>query len=197
MRRGKFIAFEGLDGSGLSTQAEMLRNYLQKRGYEVVLTKEQSNGLIGGLIKSGLKGEWKVSPLALQLLFTADRAQHIEREIMPALEKGKIVISDRYVLSTLAFGSMDIDMDFLKLINSKFIKPDITFIIDTDPEICIERIKKSRFHAELFEDLEKMEKVRENYRKLQNHFPNTFVINGNYNKAKVFETIKRIVDKIL
>ncbi|MCW1300199.1 MAG: dTMP kinase, partial [Candidatus Parvarchaeota archaeon] len=72
--KGAFIVFEGPDGAGLSTQAELLDKYLRKKGYKVVLTKEPTIGLIGGLIKAALKNEWKTSPLAMQLLFTADRA---------------------------------------------------------------------------------------------------------------------------
>src|SRR3989344_8642736 len=106
---GKFIVFEGLDGSGLSTQSFELRNFLMKQGHQVVLTKEQTDGLIGGLIKSCLKKEWKTSLLTLQLLFTADRAHHISNEIEPSLAEGKFVISDRYFFSTIAFGGLQIE----------------------------------------------------------------------------------------
>jgi len=196
---GKFIVFEGLDGSGLSTQALMLKEFLSKKGKKVILTKEQTDNAIGGLIKSFLKKHFETSPLALQFLFVADRAYHLDKEIEPALKEGKIIISDRYLFSTLAFGALDIDMEFLKTINSKFRKPDLTFIIDCSPEICLKRISGERFHAELFEEKEKLEKVRKNYLSLKDYFPNTYIIDGDRNRTKeeVFDDIKKIVDKII
>ncbi|MFQ6020885.1 MAG: dTMP kinase [Candidatus Aenigmatarchaeota archaeon] len=194
---GKFIVFEGLDGSGLSTQAIMLRDYLVSKNKSVLLTKEQTDAMIGGLIKSFLRKEAKTSPEGLQLLFAADRAHHLVNEIEPALKEGKIVISDRYIFSTLAFGSLDGDMEFLKYINSKFRKPDLTFIIDTPPEVCLERIAKTRFHLELFEQKEKLEHVRKTYLSLKDYFPNVFIIDGNRRKEEVFESIRKIVDNKL
>ncbi len=192
---GKFIVFEGLDGSGLSTQSQMLKDYLMKKGKNVVLTKEQTTGMIGGLIKSSLKKEWRTSPLALQLLFAADRAHHLKADIEPAIKENKIVICDRYIFSTLAFGSIGVDMKFLKLINSKFKKPDITFIIDTPPSVCLNRIAKSRFGLELFERKKELEEVRKNYLSLRRYFPNVFVIKGNRKKEQVFGDIEKIIKK--
>jgi dTMP kinase len=194
---GKFIVFEGLDGSGLSTQAMMLKEHLLKGGRKAVLTKEQTDNLIGGMIKSSLKGHIKVSPLTLQLMFVADRSHHLESEIEPALKDDKIVISDRYLFSTLAFGSLDVDIDFLKLINSKFRKPDITFIIDCKPDTCIGRISRERFHIEMFEEKEKLEKVKANYASLKDYFPNVHIIDGNRSKEEIFEDIKNIAEKNL
>jgi len=194
---GLLIAFEGLDGSGLSTQANLLRNYLVNRGKAVILTKEQTDGSIGGLIKSSLRDEFKTSPLALQLLFAADRAHHLATEIEPALKEGKTVICDRYILSSLAFGSLGIDLEFMKEMNSKFREPDLTFIIDTEPKECLERIKASRFHLELFEDEEKFIEIRKNFLLIKEIFPNIHVINGNRKIEEVFDDIKNIVDKVL
>jgi dTMP kinase len=193
--KGAFIAFEGLDGSGLTTQSVMLRDHFINTGREVVLTKEQTDGLIGGLIKSCLKGEWRASPLALQLLFAADRAQHLRNEIEPALKMGKTVISDRYILSSLAYGAVDLDLNFLKQINSGFRKPDLTIIIDTKPETCLERIKSSRFGVELFEEKKKLEEIRRNYLSLKSHFPNTAVIDGNRKIEEVFEDVKKACEQ--
>jgi len=192
---GKFIVFEGLDGSGISTQSGLLYDYFSKKGKKTVLTKEQTNGLIGGLIKAGLRHEWKTTPLALQLLFAADRSHHLDKQINPAINNGKIVICDRYILSTLAFGSLDVDMQFLKEINSKFPAPDITFILDVLPKICLQRITKSRFHAELFEEEEKLNKIRKAYLSLKNYFPNTFLIDGNRSIEEVHKDIIKIVEE--
>jgi len=191
---GKFIVFEGLDGAGLSTQAFELRNFLIAQGYNVILTKEQTDGLIGGLIKSCLKKEWKTSLLALQMLFTADRAHHLGEEVEPALAEGKMVICDRYFFSTVAFGALQVDRDFLKKINSKFRVPDITFILDCPTDVCLERINKGRFSSELFEEKEKMEKVRQNYSHLAKEYPNVFVIDSNRPAKEISKEIFSICE---
>jgi len=188
-----FIAFEGLDGSGLSTQAGTLRNYLLDKGVNVILTKEETDGLIGGLIKSCLKKEWKTDPMTVQMLFVADRNHHLKTTIEPALEEGKTVITDRYVLSTLAFGGMDLDVEFLKTLNSKFRAPDYTFVIDVDPGLCVDRIRRGRFSVELFEEKSKLEKIRANYKKLAAFFPNTHFIEGSRDRMEVFEDIKKVL----
>ena len=192
-----FIAFEGLDGSGLSTQAALTRDYLQSKNKNVLLTKEPTDGLIGGLIKSSLKKEWKTTSLTLQLLFAADRAQHLQNEVETSIKKGKIVIVDRYILSTLAYGIVDIPLNFLKQINLNFRKPDLTFMIDAHPKICLQRIKKSRFHAELFEDEQKLDQVRKNYLSLKNFFSGTYIVDGNKTIEEVFKDVKKIVEKRL
>jgi dTMP kinase len=184
-----FVVFEGLDGSGITTQSNMLKNHFAGKA---VLTKEPTEGLIGGLIKSVLRKELKITPLALQMLFAADRAHHLETEIEPALKEDKIVISDRYILSTLAFGSVDIDVEIIKKINSTFRKPDMTIFVDTPPEICMERISGSRQHIELFEKVGKLTQIRENYLSLIKDFHNYHIINGNKNMEDVHEEIKKL-----
>ncbi|MCW1296867.1 MAG: dTMP kinase [Candidatus Parvarchaeota archaeon] len=198
--KGAFIVFEGPDGAGLSTQAELLDKYLRKKGYKVVLTKEPTIGLIGGLIKAALKNEWKTSPLAMQLLFTADRAHHIDMEILPAIDKGKIVISDRYFFSTFAYGEASgLDVEWLKKLNSKFPMPDLTIFIDVPVDVSIERIKTSRFEMELFEEKEKLEKIRKAYLKIAEIYNSdkTVVIDGTKSVEEIHAKIVKIVaDKL-
>ncbi len=197
--RMPFIVFEGLDGSGLSTQAFELKKWLEKKEYEVYLTKEPTDGLIGSLIRGVLRKELKVDAKTFALLFAADRMLHINNTILPLLNDGVIVISDRYRLSSYAFQSLELDLDWLKKINEKSITPDLTFIIDNPPLICVRRIQKQRFHIELYEEIEKLEKIRESYHKLAKEESNTFLIDGNRPiKAVSNEIIKRINDsKIL
>ncbi len=192
---GKFIVFEGIDGAGLSTQSLRLREHLASKGLKTVLTKEQTDSLIGGLIKSCLRKEWITDALTLQLLFAADRQHHLKTEIEPALKEGRHVICDRYVLSTLAYGGLEIGMDFPKEINSKFRGPDMVFILDVSPEVSIERISGNRQHIELFEQKELLEKVRKNYLSLKHYYPNTHVIDGDRRIEEVFLDIKAIADK--
>jgi len=194
---GKFIVFEGIDGAGLTTQAELLEKYLRNKKYGVVLTKEPTNNLIGGIIRAALKKEWSTSNRTLQLLFSADRAHHLEKEIIPALENGKIVISDRYFISTIAYGMIELEKDWLKALNSKFLLPDIIFIIDVPAEVSIERIKASRFGFELFEEKKKLEKIRNNFLELSKEYKNCFVINGNRSIEEVHKEIVKIVEEKL
>jgi dTMP kinase len=196
--KGAFIVFEGPDGAGLSTQAELLDKYLRKKGHKVVLTKEPTIGLIGGLIKAALKNEWKTSPLAMQLLFTADRAHHIDMEILPAIEKGKIVISDRYFFSTFAYGEAgNLDVKWLRELNSKFPMPDLIIFIDVPVDVSIERIKASRFEMELFEEKEKLEKIRSAYLKLAKEYNSdkTIVIDGRKSIEEIHQEIVKIVEQ--
>ncbi|HDH91671.1 MAG TPA: dTMP kinase [Candidatus Aenigmarchaeota archaeon] len=195
--KGKFIVFEGIDGAGLSTQALLLESRLRKSGYKVVLTKEPTNGLIGGLIKACLKNEWKTSLTALQILFAADRAHHLSYEIIPSLKKGKIVICDRYILSTIAYGMIELEREWLEALNSKFLKPDITFLIDIPVEVSLKRIKAARFGAEIFEKRRQLEKVRKNYLKLISSAKNSFVIDGTKPIEEVHEDIIKIVKGVL
>ena len=177
-KRMPFIAFEGLDGSGLTTQASRLRDWLSSKGYEVYLTKEPTDGLIGSLIRGVLRKELVIDAETLALLFAADRMLHT-KNIIKLLDEGVIVITDRYRLSSYAFQSIEVDLDWLKKINEKTLTPDLTFIIDTPPLICMRRIQKQRFHVELYEELEKLEKIHAIYRKLAEEESNTFLIDGN------------------
>jgi len=175
-KKGKFIAFEGLDGSGSSTQVELLVKNLRKLGHNAFVTKEPTNNVIGGLIRGLLTGEWSITPEGFQLLFAADRAHHLSREILPAIEKGNIIVSDRYFFSTFAFGSVDLPLKWLEEINSRFPLPDITFLILVRPQICLERIGKTRHHFEYFEEKTKLEKTLKTYKSLAQNPKNRIVV---------------------
>jgi len=195
--KGILIVIEGLDGAGLSTQAALLAEYLRGKEKKVLLTKEPTSSPIGMLIKSALSRNQNVSLFTLQLLFAADRAEHLEHVIEPALRADTIVISDRYILSSLAFGSVDNDLEFLKQINSRFRRPDLTVIIDSPPKVCLERIKKNRDNIELFEEERKLERVRNQFFVLKDYFEHTVVVDGAREKEKVSRDIRALVDKRL
>jgi dTMP kinase len=194
MKKKLFITFEGPDGAGSSTQTKMLTDWLNKNGYKSVGTKNPTNSLIGGIIRSILKKQIEVDMKTFALLYSADRAYHLHKEVEPLLKKGYNVICDRYVLSTLAFQSTEEDLNWLKQLNSKFRKPDFTFILDVPAKVCIRRIKKSRPSFEFFEEEKKLAEVMRNYKKLKDYFPNTFVIKG-YNRSPESIT-KQVVDII-
>ena len=170
---GLFIAFEGLDGAGTTTQARLLADRLESNGHAVHLTKEPSEGPVGNLISLVLKHRL-VSPKAgrpldpfpddlLALLFAADRIDHLHAEILPKLREGVIVISDRYLLSSYAYQSLGCDLHWVREVNSQAVLPDITFLIDVSAPVCMRRIEKERWQTELFEGLEKLVVVRKNY----------------------------------
>src|SRR5487761_137723 len=146
---GKLIVFEGLDGSGSTTQSQYLYQFFMEQKIPVHTTKEPTNYLIGGLIRSWLSGDWSSSPVCLQLLFTADRAHHLEKEVIPLLEKGVHVITDRYILSTLAFGALEIPDDrWLVEINKHFLAPDLTLLLRVPAKVCMQRMGATRQHLE-------------------------------------------------
>jgi len=187
---GTFIVFEGLDGSGQSTQAELLRHYFEDNKDLVILTKEPTeDSKSGRMIRKVLRKEKKIEPDELQKLFVQDRKEHLNNLIIPNLKNGKFVISDRYFLSTCAFGGISLDMEWLIELNNEFILPNITFLLNVDPRICIERIDKRGKRFEFFEEEKKLTKVRENYFKLAKRFPNIYIINGEFSKEAVFKEI--------
>lgn len=189
--KGKFIVFDSLDGAGNSTQVKLLADYLNKIGKKTHITKEPTAGLIGGLIKSQLTNDWKSSPECLQLLFSADRAYHLEKEVIPLLKKGINVISDRYFFSTMAYGNLEIkDLDWLIEINKKFILPDLTFFLKVSSRVCLERIRKERFEITLFEKEKLLKRIWKNYEKLAKKFENVYIINGEKPIKEVFSEIK-------
>ncbi len=195
--QGKLIAIEGCDGSGLSTQTKLLCEFLRNKNHEILQTKEPTENFVGKIIRSILGKEIITDRKTLQLLFCADRAHHLESEIIPALKNGKIVVTDRYIMSTLAFGSLDIEVGWLKKLNETFPTPDLTIFIDVPEDVSISRIKNSRPKIELFEEAEKLKKIRENYRKLSREFPNVISIDGTKSVEEVFENVKSAVERFL
>ena len=196
--KGKFIVIEGLDGAGSSTQVMRVANFLKERNKKIHITKEPTNSLIGGLIRGQLTGDWKSSPECLQLLFAADRAHHLDKELIPLLKRGINVISDRYFFSTIAFGSTEIkDKEWLININDRFIIPDLTILVKVSPKICIKRIKGSRFQIELFEKEKKLQKTWENYKKLVEEFDNIKIVNGERKVEEISYEIINLIEKVI
>jgi len=160
MRKGVFIVFEGIDGSGKSSCIDSVVSAL---GKNVIRTSEPTDGEIGTLIRS----LHDITPETEALLFTADRAHHTA-EIKKWLDDGKTVICDRYYASTLAYQSSKLsghsaDIGWLKAMNDKItIEPDITFLFDIDPKKGMERVE-SRGSKSRFERLGYLEEVRANY----------------------------------
>lgn len=189
-RKGFFICIEGLDGCGKTTQAKLLASGL-KSSYDAAYTAEPSRGKIGQLIKEYcLDVKERGSSVVEALLFAADRFDHVNKEIVPAINEGKLVISDRYVYSSLAYqGAAGLDLKWIEIVNEHAIRPDFAILIDVDPEIVVQRLKPKR---SVMENLETQRKVREVYLKFVEK-GELVRVDGNASKEKVAEEILKMV----
>jgi dTMP kinase len=193
-KKGKFICIEGLDGCGKTTQAKLLARKLGK-SHNAAYTAEPSNGEIGTYIRNNyLYGEKRLSIVLEALLFAADRIEHVENEILPSLNKGRLVISDRYVYSSLAYqGAAGLSLDWIGTINEHALKPDLAVFIDVDPEAVVDRLKP---HKSVMENLETQKKVRQIYMKFVKDAHLTR-IDGDKSKSEVAEDVYAVVTKFL
>lgn len=194
-KKGFFICLEGLDACGKTTQAKLLVKKFEKMGYDAIYTAEQSRGKIGRFIKKYLlHGEKRGSAVVEALLFAADRYEHVENEVMPALKEGKIVVSDRYVYSSLAYqGAAGLDLKWVKTINTHAIQPNLAIFVDVKPEIVIQRLKLKK---SVMENLETQRKVREVYMKFVEK-GELVKIDGNKPKKEVADEILEITLKLV
>ncbi len=154
MKDGLFITFEGADGCGKTTQITLLNEYFNKAGKKTLLTREPGAGILGAKIRELLLNyDGEVSPNCESFLFLADRAQHVEGMIKPALEEGTIVLCDRYTDSTLAYQGYgrELDMERIKYLNNlatSGLKPDLTIVFDVDIETSLSRVGGSKDRME-------------------------------------------------
>ena len=192
--KGYCICIEGLDGCGKTTQTKLLVERLQKH-YKAVYTAEPSRGKIGMFIREHcLHSKKRLSSVVEALLFAADRFEHLENEVLPALKEGKLVISDRYVYSSLAYqGAAGLDLEWIKKINKHALEPHLAIFIDVDPEIVIERLKREK---SIMENLETQRKVREVYMKFVEK-GELVKIDGNKIKKEVADEILKVVLEFL
>ena len=198
--RGLFIAFEGLDGSGASIQAALLQSHLEKQGYRTLLTHEPTTNLLGGMIRAHLKGEWHIDQRGLQLMFAADRSQHLEREIVPALQSGKIVIVDRYIMSSIAYGSHNNPelVGWLEALNQPFITPDLTFVINVRPSICFLRMEQSRYeNLGMFKRESALSDVLKVYEELTKRYYQVHLIDGEREEMQIIGEITDLAEEAL
>lgn len=201
---GLYIALEGIDGSGKTTQVEKLAKHFEKEGREVVKTHEpRRDGVMGELVTSVLTGKAEIPPVAIQYLFAAQRAVFLEEVIYPALEQGKIVITDRCFWSSIPYGLFD-RFEFSKDENGErllaalsvlsmyheFLAPDFAFFLDTSVETAGKRLDQLGKKAEIYEKSEKLEKIRNGYAFLFEKFPNELIkIDGELPPEKVLQSI--------
>ena len=199
--KGLFITFEGIEGCGKSTQAKLLRGYLEKKGYSVFLTREPGGPKISEAIRGLLLStdNKEMLPETEVLLYMASRSQHTGEWIIPALEKGKMVISDRYYDSTLAYQGAARRID-IKLIDTitKFatfeLKPDITFLVDLPAEIGLSRISKQDADRLEMESIEFHKKVRAGFIEIAKREKERYIIvDGTKSVEEIHNEIMKIM----
>ncbi len=193
-----FIVFEGIECSGKSTQIRLLSDALSKRfGNNVEVTKEPTDGPIGSMIRENLKEGGRFDDETLQFLFIADRADHVHSLIRRAMAANKVIISDRYMFSTIAYGaSAGIDGNWLAALNSRFPKPDIVIFIDVSIDESITRLEKRKGQKERFDKRETIAKLREEYLKLAGQY-NFVIVDGNGSIEEVAKSILMRVEQAL
>ena len=188
MMRNLFIAFEGIDGSGKSTQVKLLKERLKAAGHKVYATFEPTDSPMGSLIRNIMNGRIKADHKTIAGLFVADRLDHLLNDvngIVRKMEEGYTVITDRYYFSSYAYHGTHMNMDWVinaNAMSAEILKPDLNIFIDVPPEVCMQRLQESRSTIELYETLENLNRVRDKYleafEKLKST-ENIFVTNGN------------------
>jgi len=166
-----FIVFEGLDGSGKSTQLRLLSQKLEEKGFKTYPTAEPTDMEIGTLVRKVLRKEKKLDPRSLAMLYAADRADHLycENGVVSRCQRGELVISDRYFYSSLAYQSVQVDSDFVKELNS-YPHPKALIYLDAPIDDCLSRID-SRGERELFDKKEFLLEVSKNFEKTFKDLP--------------------------
>lgn len=167
-----FVVLEGIDGSGTTTQLARLERHLVGRGRRVHSTREPSAGPVGRLLREILLGEHRhadgsaVDGRAMALLFAADRRDHLSREIEPALAAGMDVVSDRYVMSSLAYQALEADQDWVRGLAEGLRVPDLTLLLDVSIDTAFARRALAGRPVERYDDDVVLKRVAENYRRL-------------------------------
>jgi len=159
MKQGVLIAFEGIDGTGKSTQIHLLADYLRAKGFEVVETREPTDGPYGRRIRRLYVNRQSSTPKEELELFVQDRRQHVDEVIAPALAEGKIVLTDRYYYSTAAYqGAVGMDPEMIFAANDFAPRPDLVVLLVMNPEESVRRIEQLR--GERLNDFEQIEQLR-------------------------------------
>jgi dTMP kinase len=189
MIEGHFIVLEGIDGAGTTTQSGLLARALRKRGLPVHNTREPSDGPIGTMIRQVLQGRLVVPGVSgprppswatMALLFAADRVDHLDAEIIPNLLDGVTVISDRFDHSSVAYQSADTSnpgaVDWIRTINARARRPDLTLVLDVGADCAARRRRERSGRPELYDDPELQARLAAFYRDLEKHFPGERIV---------------------
>ncbi|MHA1589264.1 MAG: dTMP kinase [Candidatus Njordarchaeales archaeon] len=197
---GTLIVLEGIDGSGKSTQAKLLYDWLIKEGYKAVLLREPTNGKYGRILREKLKSG-KLPPDEAYRLFLLDRIEDVQTNIIPALKKGYVVVIDRYFISTIAYqGASGIPIDKIISDHKKYGVPipDIVFVLDIPADEAINRLKRLKRNFDSFEKKDFLEKVRKIYLNVGRYIPTlVIIVDATRNVKEVHELIINHVSRFL
>lgn len=197
-KKGTFIALEGIDGSGKSTQVRLLADRLRKLQIPFYTTMEPTDSPIGSMIRQVLTGRMQADPKVIAALFVADRLDHLLNEvngIAAKVEQGICVIMDRYYFSSYAYQRVDVPLDWLiqaNALSTGILRPAVHIFIDIDPDVAMERIVKNRFAKELFEERDRLVQVQKNYQEAFERLKSTeqvTVIDGNRSQEAVAQDV--------
>ena len=200
---GRLITFEGIDGSGKSTQIHMLKNEFNIMGIECKTFREPGGTKLSEQIRAILLDKKNIELISMSesLLFAAARAQLTAEQIKPAIENGEFVICDRFTDSTIAYQGYGRGLDIKKLEEINYIAtdgiiPDITFILDINPEIAATRMEHEEADRMETTGVNFFRRIRDGYRQIRKQNPNRYMkINGEQSPEKVFKEIKKIIMK--
>ena len=199
LQHGFFIVLEGLDGSGKTTQAILLKEFLDKKGYDAILLREPTEGSSGKkirhLLSNGRKG---ISPQEELNLFIEDRKENLKKNITPAMKENKVIVQDRYYFSTIAYqGALGIEPQQIRAMNEAFaLKPDLVFYLEIKPGLGLKRIETGRKEKrDAFEKENYLLKVKEIF----DSFNDSFIekINGSLPLDSIQKNINEITIKKL
>ncbi len=205
MKNNLFIAFEGIDGSGKSTQVNLLSEKLKAAGHKVYVTCEPTDSPIGAIIRNIFKGRIETDHKTIAGLFVADRLDHLQNKtngILKKLEEGFTVITDRYYFSSYAYHGAHMPIEWViesNRLSAELLRPDLNVFIDITPEISMERLNKGRSHIELYETLDNLKMVRDQYHnafKLEAKNEKIFITDGNRALSEIAEDIWESVSAI-
>ena len=213
MAKSLFIVIEGLDGAGSTTQAGLLKSWFAARGVPAHLTWEPTDGPVGSLLRLILAGRVVNLPregaapapdeAILALLFAADRLDHLDNQVVPYLDDGVHVISDRYYLSSMAYQTINqgLDLAWVRQVNARCRRPDLTIYLDVPPDECQRRMASQGRHLELYEEPAKLEQVHRNYLSvigiLTQEGENIRIVDGGLPVEEVAALVSRAVADLL
>lgn len=201
-RKGKFIVFEGLDGSGKTTQMWLLSEYLEEKGQKCYSTHEPTDSAIGKLLRDCLTGKVDTDERAIAALFAADRLDHItgENGMAKKLAEGRPVLCDRYYFSSFAYNGEFVPFDWVVELNAQareLLKPDLVLFIDLPSEESMKRVSR-RTEQERYETAEKQKKIRDRFFEAFRRFPdeNVVIIQSEENRHDTQKKIREVVDSL-
>ena len=193
-----FIAFEGIDGSGKSTQVKLLSEKLKQEGFKIYTTFEPTDSPIGSVIKNIFRHRIEADHRTIAGLYVADRLDHLLNKtngILKKMEEGYTVITDRYYFSSYAYQGTHMSLDWVIQANSlsaELLRPGLTIFIDVPPEVCMQRLSEGRDMIQLYESLENLHNVRAKYFEAFDKLKNdekVFIIDGNRPFEAIFNDV--------